>query len=60
MHECLTGAPPFVSEAALETLMKHVNVEFQPKKMQVPTYLMNAIQGCLEKNPKIAGRRRMT
>ncbi len=51
LHECLTGAPPFVSEAALETLMKHVNVEFQPQKKAAPTYFMNAIQGCLEKNP---------
>lgn len=52
IHECLTGAPPFVSDAALETLMKHVNVEFQPQKNKAPKYFMNAIQGCLEKNPE--------
>lgn len=50
-YECLTGKPPFVADSALEILMKHSKEQFVKPKHHSAKTLMNAIQGCLEKDP---------
>lgn len=58
MYECLTGAPPFGGDNAIQTIVKHVNEKpMSPSKlrsdMDIPEALEHLIMSCLEKDPQL-------
>jgi len=52
LFEALTGAPPFVGQSSIATIMMHLNKETPaPEKLAVPRGLASVIYKCMEKDP---------
>jgi len=52
LFEALTGAPPFVGQSSIATIMMHLNKATpEPEKFAVPRGLASVIYKCMEKDP---------
>ncbi|MBS2007061.1 MAG: protein kinase [Cyanobacteria bacterium SZAS TMP-1] len=52
LYEAVTGAPPFVGQSSIATIMMHLGQEAPepPKSLNLPRGLVNVIHKCLEKD----------